>query len=319
MTREAKVGLLLGLVFIVAIAMVLRGIHQSGQSEMVETGLTETYAEKPAENPLSDVVNLSVAVNKLSDPGQAATLPAQTPAPAANPESQPRYVQVLPSTNISSPSAGAETPATVPAVLTTAAEAPADSQPVREPAPAAAPVVVEPPSGAIDRALEQVTTPVPSASILHGAQVVVNPRAGKVYDVKQGDSLTTIAQKMYGTEEGKKKSNIDRIYAANKDNMKSADDLWIGQKLTIPDLPRSDAPSLASAAKPADTAKPAESSKPASSTRTYVVKEKDSLWKIAQKELGNGSRYKEIEKLNAKTLKNGKGVSAGMKLILPAQ
>ena len=38
-----------------------------------------------------------------------------------------------------------------------------------------------------------------------------------------------------------------------------------------------------------------------SSTRTYITKKGDSLWAIAAKQLGNGSRYKEIKSLNGLT------------------
>jgi len=49
----------------------------------------------------------------------------------------------------------------------------------------------------------------------------------------------------------------------------------------------------------------------------YVVKEGDSLWSIAVEKLGDGSRYKEISKLNADILKNDHDLSIGMKLSLP--
>ena len=52
----------------------------------------------------------------------------------------------------------------------------------------------------------------------------------------------------------------------------------------------------------------------ASAYKTYTVKKGDSLWKIAQKYLGDGSRYPEIVKLN----KLGKkGITAGQKIKLP--
>ena len=47
-------------------------------------------------------------------------------------------------------------------------------------------------------------------------------------------------------------------------------------------------------------------------TRTYVVKKGDSYWKIAAEQLGKGSRYQEIQKLN-----NSKALHAGMKILIP--
>ena len=46
--------------------------------------------------------------------------------------------------------------------------------------------------------------------------------------------------------------------------------------------------------------------------RIYVVKKGDSYWKIAAEQLGKGSRYPEIQKLN-----NSKALHAGMKILIP--
>jgi len=55
-------------------------------------------------------------------------------------------------------------------------------------------------------------------------------------------------------------------------------------------------------------------------SRTYTVKEGDSLWKIAASQLGNGSRFEEIVKLNADVLKGREdNLSVGMQLKIPAK
>jgi hypothetical protein len=51
----------------------------------------------------------------------------------------------------------------------------------------------------------------------------------------------------------------------------------------------------------------------------YIVREGDTLWNIAAEKLGNGSRYKEISKLNADVLKNENDLTIGMQLNLPDQ
>ncbi len=54
--------------------------------------------------------------------------------------------------------------------------------------------------------------------------------------------------------------------------------------------------------------------------RVYVVKKGDSLYNIAQKHLGKGSRYKEIVDLNKDLLPRGAAsMKTGMKLKLPAK
>ena len=53
----------------------------------------------------------------------------------------------------------------------------------------------------------------------------------KIYTVKQGDSLSKISRKVYGSSKYYK-----RIYNANRDTMKTEASLSIGQKLRIPQL-----------------------------------------------------------------------------------
>ncbi len=49
----------------------------------------------------------------------------------------------------------------------------------------------------------------------------------------------------------------------------------------------------------------------------YIVREGDSLWSIAGEQLGNGSKYKEISKLNTDVLKDENDLTLGMRLSLP--
>ena len=56
------------------------------------------------------------------------------------------------------------------------------------------------------------------------------------------------------------------------------------------------------------------SSATSTSYKTYTVKKGDSLWAIAKKQLGNGSRYPEIVKLNQL---GKKGIKPGQKLKIP--
>lgn len=49
----------------------------------------------------------------------------------------------------------------------------------------------------------------------------------------------------------------------------------------------------------------------------YIVRQGDSLWSIAVEKLGNGSKYKEISKLNADILEDENELTLGMRLSLP--
>lgn len=90
-----------------------------------------------------------------------------------------------------------------------------------------------------------------------------------VYTVKSGDTLSAIAAK-YGT--------TYQVLAAYN-GIKNPNVISVGQKIKIP-----------------GTAKSATATQ-----KTYTVARGDSLWTIAEKLLGNGSRYKEIKRLNGLT------------------
>ena len=51
----------------------------------------------------------------------------------------------------------------------------------------------------------------------------------KSYTVKAGDTLSMIAEKVYGDA-----AKFEAIFEANKDILKSADDIKVGQELKIP-------------------------------------------------------------------------------------
>ena len=53
--------------------------------------------------------------------------------------------------------------------------------------------------------------------------------------------------------------------------------------------------------------------------RWYEVKENDSLWKIAAEQLGKGSRFTEISKLNSDILTDEDKLKLGMRLRLPKE
>ncbi len=72
--------------------------------------------------------------------------------------------------------------------------------------------------------------------------------------------------------------------------------------------------------RPTTTRPVTTSPRPAATTtaREYTIQEGDSLWKIAENELDNGMRYKEIIELNPPLTENSKLV-IGKKLKLPAK
>ncbi len=55
------------------------------------------------------------------------------------------------------------------------------------------------------------------------------------------------------------------------------------------------------------------------STKEYIIQKNDSLWKIAQKELGNGNRWKYLYEMNKDVIKNPNKLKAGTKIIIPVE
>jgi nucleoid-associated protein YgaU len=55
------------------------------------------------------------------------------------------------------------------------------------------------------------------------------------------------------------------------------------------------------------------------SSREYVIKKDDSLWKIAQNELGSGHRWKYLYEMNKDKIKNPKKLKAGTRIMIPVE
>ena len=158
----------------------------------------------------------------------------------------------------------------------------------------------------------------------------VKPALPKIYVVAEDDNLALIAKKFYGPEEGNKRANIMRIFEANRNILESPDEIQVGQKLVILPLPAS-APdkdkskSIFSSAifkKVASIGREHLSSnkaRRAEGGKLYAVREGDSLWRIAAEQLGDGSRYTEVAKLNADILDDEASLSVGMSLKMPAR
>ena len=139
----------------------------------------------------------------------------------------------------------------------------------------------------------------------------------RMITVKDGDTLGELAAEHLGSA-GKWQLILD----VNTDKLESPRQLRAGMKLRIPAEPvvqvieeanqalsgTSDDRSAREIA--AETIERAE-------TNTYTVKEGDSLYRIAQKLLGDGERYNEIYKANKDKLSSASDIRVGMTLKLP--
>ncbi len=303
MTSDAKIGLLLGLVFIFVIAFIINGLpglHQKDDSNKLTTNMVGLES-----NPSGIGANERKVQMALDQPATPAGETAQ-PAVVTSAQQQPMTNSAQPAPTgvvASQPAAGNEIVGPMQAAPTTAIGPTASAQDV--------PAVSTQPTTASETA---------------------QPAPAKVYVVQSGDSISGIAKKVYGVKEGVKQKNIDAIFAANRKTLSKINDLKIGQKLIIPSIS-----GLTAASSPAEILtdknftkvesvgqqhSTANADKPAATAKSgsvYVVKEGDSLWKIAATQLGDGNRYREIVKLNSNILSSEDDIAIGMQLKMPAK
>jgi nucleoid-associated protein YgaU len=180
----------------------------------------------------------------------------------------------------------------------------------------------------------------PTFALVHPSPVtaketeVLNPKSfqstwPKTYVVSKDDSLASIAKKFYGTKEGNRRINISRIFEANRKVLKSADEIYVGQKLIIPSpaklastkdrLNSGISGTLFEKIKSIGRKHISTNDKRAQQGKLYTVREGDSLWKIAAEQLGNGSRFSEIGVLNADILDDEDILVVGMQLKIPTR
>jgi nucleoid-associated protein YgaU len=137
-----------------------------------------------------------------------------------------------------------------------------------------------------------------------------DPPAARTYTTVEGDSYWSVSEKVYGTGAKWKK-----LHEANKDVCPVPEFMKTGMKLVVPAL-EEPAPRPAAREEIIPPARDTETAD-AGGPKVYVVKSGDSLWKIAEKELGNGLKHELIFKLNKDRLESEHDLKVGMKLRMP--
>jgi len=290
MTSDAKIGLLLGLVFIFIIAFVINGLPRF-RSTTSNNELTNNIV-----NPGDDSLGIGERERRVQETF----------------DSQGRF-STEPGRNLSPVATNSGNEASLPDNTVVALDNNQDSVRFTMPLTPNASVMEG------NHAGDPVYQAEPAASA--GNVVQTGPAQPKTYTVQDGDRLSDIAKKFYGQVEGNKLANITRIYQANRKLLKSADDIFVGQKLVIPSLSGSASSQVESSSIFSGQLFERVKSigRSSESTRVYVVKDGDSLWTIAAEQLGQGARYKEISKINTDILPDEDSVRAGMRLRLPAK
>jgi len=286
MTSDAKVGLLLGLIFIFIIAFIVNGLpsfHGDRNNNELTTSMVSLQNNPPG---LAAKERKAREVFTEREPAKKRPFEVQ-PSPRSN--QSIRFEMALPKNTL---------------------------------APKQTDKIIE---------VEQTSASLPSATITSPKREAETGKQTlpKVYVVGEGDCLAVIAKKLYGSEQGTKSINITRIFDANREFLKSPDEIHIGQKLIIPPLsapaPNKSRVSSILASPMLEKVKSigerhlSDESHKAIQSNRYVVREGDSLWRIAVEQLGDGSRYGEIAKLNADILEDEDSLTVGMPLKMPVQ
>jgi nucleoid-associated protein YgaU len=144
----------------------------------------------------------------------------------------------------------------------------------------------------------------------------------KQYTVEPGDSLSRIALRQMGANS---QANRDAIVRANPSLQADPDRVVIGRTYNIPLTAGGNAQAQTPA--PDKTAQPRQVEKtpaPAPIKASggefwYQVQPGDNLWKIAKDQLGDASTVPAIKELNKDSVKNWNVLPAGTKLRLPAR
>jgi nucleoid-associated protein YgaU len=293
MTSDAKVGLLLGLFFIFVIAFIINGLPRF-RSDTNSNELT-TMANSPNDSFIGSNERKAQAAFRREIPVRTRRESTEEVQEATRDEGQVRYKRPLSDGNVA--------------------------------------VRGEPVTATTEDNVKTTTpSPVTNRQTKANVRKRVKPDLPKIYVVQAGDNLAKIAQKFYGAVRGNKTINVIRIFEANRKLLKSPDAVSVGQKLIIPLLKdegksvfngglferiKSTVGNTRSSTKaPTKTPVKTRPKPPAAQpSKQYVVREGDNLWRIANKQLGDGERFREIIKLNA--LEDEDYLTVGMRLKIP--
>jgi nucleoid-associated protein YgaU len=324
MTRETKIGLLVGLAFIIVIGILLSD-HMTSTTQPPQAALAETARNVGASVTAPAPVNPPPAPVTQAPPITPAN-PVLTPVELRPPAAQQQQTSSIPapvSQIVVGGPAVVPQPQQGPIAIRQAEPAPVTQQETAQPSD---------PTAALEQWAQNSQT----------VQTAAQPAAPakREYVAQAGDNLSKIAAKTLGANT---KANRDAIVKANPSLQKNPDLIVEGRKYTIPQsAPPPPAPEAQPAVVAASNAGATEipetvpvgrppvpvtelvDALPASSPAPdggswYVVKENDNLWKIAAEQLGSGNAWQQIRDLNKDVLKGGDTVQPNMRLRLPAK
>ena len=310
MTRETKIGLLVGLAFIIVIGILLSD-HINSSTDPVPAALSQGYAgtERSLASPDRNQGTMTV-------------VPPPAPVIPQNPViTQHDLVAEEGTTKVSIGPGNDSSPVRIP------------GRPVEQ--RQANPVQLIPPAANDQVASNDTTTNNPDRLVQDnpndlvplapvrppvGVGGVLRPPAppkinGKEVKAAEGDTVSKLAGKFMG---GNTKANREAFIKANPSVTPDGHLVFAGRTYIIPSATTATSPTVVAKAQPAQYAAPAPAPlRPG--IVLYTVKDNDSLWKIASEQLGSGTRWEEIRDMNKDLLNGSEQVHANMRLKLPAK
>ncbi len=270
MTTDAKVGLLLGLVFIVIIAFVINGlpdfVKTLNDKTVVETAVTtQTGGNLVIEPAVVDVArSLQQGHSNLryvEASSQTTALDtyagsSQATEAVATEDSSQSPSDAIASENTTSQSGFSNTVSSVQENPTLILPQVQQEQQAAQQRMQLNPQLNQTRQAAQDT-VSQIEPPVTSQPAK--TAVIQQAVAGKSHVVGKGESLGSIAKKYYGSEVGNQRSTIQMLYEANKSVLDSPNKVNIGDKLVIPKV-------AAAQDKPAESAVSKEAPTPRTDT-----------------------------------------------------
>ena len=302
MTRETKISLLVGLAFIIVIGILLSD-HFHATQELPQAILTRgadimcqaTNEPGTANPPIGFVAPTESSPNSSVPTHDELTQP---PSP------------VVPTQNYSSQNDSIQNPIIAPAPQDHGADAPSPDKNLNNLAQTHGEPLVQ---ANIDGSSRQIDPTPP--------QAIEPVAAPKQYRAQEGDSVSRMASKFLGSNT---RANRQAIIDANPSLQDDPDKVIVGKAYTIPTPGESK-----EVAQNTDNQNSTDNSNADTNSNTntptgeyfYTVQEGDSLWAIANDQLGDPSAVEAIKDLNQKVLKGGNHdvVVPGMKLRLPAK
>lgn len=352
MARETKIGLIVGLTFIICFAVILanRGRPRPANAHV-------TYAVDRGVSGTQIAQRVDTVPRRVFKPaGPAMPAPATSSAPTSTVPTATVSVEAPTSGTVASSSgaSGEGSPGfqSVPVGKTAAPSSPRFpvsnrsklledlASKLNERVVPGSATVVHTPSAPVANSLvndnvarRSKPTPRPIAVTPKPIQRRPAPTSGETlrHTVIAGETLSKIAAHYYGLGSGKV---VQALYAANRSVMKSPDLLRVGAKLQIPRLAGFAAPAAggtgtrsAGRSPSGDAAKTQRrraktktppATKPSPLIRWYQVKKSDRYASIARRLLGDANRWREIFELNKDKFPDPNLIREGVRIKIPA-